>query len=117
MALIALAIGAILVGTFLSYLGTNLISSRIFGRLVEGQYAADAGVEDAIWNLTYGDLTTTVLTSPGDSVGYLLTESVNGLSPDVTITRNGIVQASVADDDCTIAVKIAPTIQHFNTPK
>ena len=56
LALIALVVGALLVGAFLSYTGTNLIASRIFSRLMAGQYAADAGVEDAIWNLAYGGM-------------------------------------------------------------
>lgn len=96
LALIALVVGALLVGSFLSYATTNLIASRVFSRLVTEQYAADAGVEEATWNLLYGNLTTTVLSSPGDSVTYSPTESVNGLLANVTVTRR---QSFIASDN------------------
>jgi hypothetical protein len=99
LALIALGIGAFLVGSFLSYVSTNLIASRVFGRLTEGQHTADAGVEDAIWNLMYGNFTANVLTFPGDSTSYSLDEPVNGLTPDITVTRTGQTVATVASDD------------------
>ncbi|MEW6034289.1 MAG: hypothetical protein AB1603_05495 [Chloroflexota bacterium] len=103
LALVALAMGALLVGGFLSSTSTGLVASRVFGQPLPGRYAADAGVEDAIWNLVYGDLVTTVLTSPGDQVSYSLTEPVNGLTTNVTVTRGQSVIArttvAVASDD------------------
>ena len=93
LALIILSIGALLVGAFLSYTSTNLIASRIRERIVEGQYAADAGVEDAIWNLLYGDFPT-ILTDPEDSISYTLDKSINGLTTNVTVTRKEPATAS-----------------------
>lgn len=98
LALIALGLGALLVGAFLSYTSTNLITSRVLGQAAEGQHAADAGIEDAIWNLMYGGLATSVLTTPGDSTSYSLDETVNGLTPTVTVTRNGQTVATAAND-------------------
>jgi hypothetical protein len=103
LALIILAMGALLVGGFLSSTSTNLIASRVFSQSLPGQYAADAGIEDAIWNLMYGDFTTTVLTNSGDSVSYSLTEPVNGLTTDITVTRGqsvlARVQTAIVSDD------------------
>ena len=95
LAIIALSIGSLLVGGFLSYMSTNLIASGTFSRLITGQYSADAGAEDAIWNLMYGDLATN-LASSGDSVTYSLTEAVNGFTPEVTVTRDKV---NIASDD------------------
>ncbi len=95
LALITLAMGSLLVGGFLSSTSTNLIASRVFGRPLPGQYAAAAGIEDAIWNLMYGDFATTVLTNPGDSVSYSLNEPANGLTTDITVTRGQSVLARV----------------------
>lgn len=88
LALITLAMGALLVGGFLSSTTTTLLASRVFSRPLPGHYAAVAGIEDAIWNLIYGDFTANVLTNPGDSVSYSLTETINGLTTtDITVTR------------------------------
>jgi len=92
-ALVALSVGTVLMGTSLGLLSTNLVASRNFGDLMTEQYSADAGVEDAIWNLVYGDLATT-LTEPG--IPYWLTETVNGLTASVTVTRD---KSNIASDD------------------
>ena len=83
--LITLSMGSLLVGGFLSHASTNLIASRVFSQSIPEQYAADAGIEDAIWNLMYGDLV--LLTEPEDSVSYSVTESVNGITPHLIVTR------------------------------
>lgn len=47
----------------------------------------------------YGDFTTTVRTNPGDSVSYSLTEPVNGLTTDITVTRG---QSAIARSQSAI---------------
>ena len=102
LALIALSLGALLVGGFLSNTSTNLIATQVFKRATNEQYAADSGIEDAIWNLIYGDFTT-FLTGPGYSWSYSPTESINEYTPDVTVTRGsapiGGVPTVLADDN------------------
>ena len=100
LALITLALGSLLIGGFLSHASTNLIAVRVFERSMPGDYAADAGVEDAIWNLVYGDLATTVLINPGDSASYSPTETVNELTPAITVTKS---QSDLAGGQSTIA--------------
>ncbi len=103
LALITLAMGSLLVGGFLTSTTTTLLVSRVFSQPLPRHYAAAAGVEDAIWNLIYGDFATTVLTYPGDSVSYSLTETVNGLTTDITVTKGQSAiarsQSAIVSDD------------------
>jgi len=52
LALILLAVGSIILVPLLSYMSTGLVATKIFGDETKALYAADAGVEDAIWRLT-----------------------------------------------------------------
>ena len=52
--LVLLILGGLTITPSLGYAYTNLNSSRILGEGVKGVYAADAGVEDALWCLGYG---------------------------------------------------------------
>jgi len=54
MALIMLALGGLLVVPTLSFMTTNLTANRQIDRKNLELYAADAGVEDALWNMKYG---------------------------------------------------------------
>ncbi|MBU2608023.1 MAG: hypothetical protein KKF26_01755, partial [Chloroflexi bacterium] len=85
--LLALAIGTLVITPFLGHANSSLIGSRVYGQTIEWQYARDAGVEHAIWSLTYGDLASQ-LPSPGDNTTYQLSEAVNGVAPTVTVTAN-----------------------------
>jgi len=58
MALVILGLGALMIAPFLGHVSANLIGSRIYGEIVEEQYAADAGIELGVWHLLSG--TTTV---------------------------------------------------------
>jgi len=52
--LVLLILGGLTITPSLGYAYTNLNSSRILGEGVKGVYAADAGVEDALWCLGHG---------------------------------------------------------------
>lgn len=56
MALVVLAIGSLLVGSFLTAVNTNFLISNVYSDPVPDNYTADAGIEDAIWGLRYGTL-------------------------------------------------------------
>jgi len=102
LALIALSLGALLVGGFLSNTSTNLIATQVFKRATQEHYAADSGVEDAIWDLIYGNFRE-LLTRPGDSISYSPTESINKYTPEVIVTRGqspiGKAPAILANDN------------------
>jgi len=84
--LIAIAIGALVIPSFLNNTGTSLIGSRAYAQEIYAQYAADSGAEHAIWNLKYGGLSDT-LADVGDNVSYALGESVNGLAVNVSVVK------------------------------
>ncbi len=54
LALIALTIGALVTAPFLGYSSSTIISSQIYEQTISERYAADAGVEYAIWGLKGG---------------------------------------------------------------
>jgi len=49
-----LVLGGLTIASSLGYTATNLKSSRLLEEDVRGIYAADAGMEDALWSLTNG---------------------------------------------------------------
>ena len=83
LALIALGVGALLITPFLESVSTNLLASRKYRESMVEQYAADAVIEDAIWRVSYE----AVVITPGSTLSYTLNESVNGITPSVSVTR------------------------------
>ncbi len=91
MAILALAIGALVIAPFLGNASSSLIGSRVYGETIAQQSASDAGVEHAIWSLTRGSLAEQ-FSGPGDTVTYQLPETLNGLVTTVTVTANATSQ-------------------------
>lgn len=57
--LIILGIGVLLIPPFLAYISTNLLASRVTEEGLKEQYAADSGIEYALWQLQHGVFTGT----------------------------------------------------------
>lgn len=95
LALVALAIGSLLITPFMHSVSVNNIASRTFSGSIVQQYSSDAGVEDAIWSLTNGTLAAQ-LAAPGDTASYSLSEAVNGFVPSISATRDKV---NIASDD------------------
>jgi hypothetical protein len=72
-----------------------MLNAKVYSEPIPDTYAADAGIEDAIWGLQFGTLSET-LDSSGGYLEYSLHESVNNLS--VSISVNGST-GIVADHD------------------
>jgi hypothetical protein len=87
LAMLALTIGSLIIAPFLGHAGTSLISSRTYADTISARNAADAGVEHAIWNLTYGNMAE-LIPDAGDDITYQLGEALNGYVPSVTVTAN-----------------------------
>jgi len=85
-AMALVAFGGLVISPFLGHVGNNLIGSRIYGEAISQQYSSDAGVEHAIWDLTYGDLASQ-LSFPGDSTSYQLGQAINGIATDITVSK------------------------------
>jgi len=82
MVLILLLIGGLISGPLLSYMGTGLSTGEVYERRTDELYAADAGVEDAVWKIQQGY----VALCPGDPTHSYDISDVNGKSVDVAIT-------------------------------
>ena len=93
--LVALAAVVVLAIPFMRSVNTANIAFRSYEASVAQQYSADAGVEDAIWNLTKGTFAAQ-LVNPGDTASYSLSQPANGIIPSVAITK---VDTAVASDD------------------
>ncbi len=89
--LVLLVIGSLTLPPVLSHLATALRTERIYRDKADELYAADSGIEDAIWQIKYDRLQaifTDPLYDPYDYstvYSYTMEEPVNGLTPDITI--------------------------------
>ena len=93
--MIAIMIGAIVIPPFLEHTSSSLIGSRVYEQSIDAQYGADAGTEQAIWNLTNGGITANISTA-GSTVSYSLPETINGLTTNVKINN---CWETIASDD------------------
>jgi hypothetical protein len=84
--MIAVMVGALVIPAFLGRVSTGLIGTRNYRDVMDAQYAADAGAEHAIWNLTNGTVAD-LIPQPGDSTSYNLAEPVNGLVTNIKISN------------------------------
>jgi len=76
--LVLLVVGGLLIAPCLGYASTTLNGSRALVRNISGLYAADAGVEDALWSLKHG-------TQPHTS----LPQNLNGTQVTINTVNNG----------------------------
>ena len=84
MALLALALGVLLVTVFLYYASTSQLATKATQEQTIDHYSADAGVEYGLWQLQYGGLTNTLtITNPFE----VFTLTINGQTVVVTATR------------------------------
>jgi type II secretory pathway component PulK len=83
-ALVALALGIMLVAGFVYYVSTSLRATRASGEQTVDHYSTDAGVEHAIWKLTHNRYSTTTLES-----GLPVTDTItiNGQTVTITVTQ------------------------------
>ena len=61
LALVALAVGSLVISPFLGHASSMLNGSRIYGQAMTEQYSCDAGIEWALWRLMEDPLLTTGL--------------------------------------------------------
>jgi hypothetical protein len=85
MALILLVIGGLTATPLLAYMGSGLLAGEVYEKSTAELYAADAGVEDAVWNIQHEVPEVMGLTSCYPDWAYNMSD-VNGRSVDITIT-------------------------------
>jgi len=92
LALILLVVGGLILTPLLGLMSTGLLAGQVYEKKTDELYAADAGVEDAVWKIQEG-----VEELPGPACGgedpnywsYNITDDankINGRNVDVTIT-------------------------------
>jgi hypothetical protein len=87
LALILLAIGGLITAPLLSYVGTGLITGGVYERKADELYAADAGVEDAVWKIQHQvDEVKELYCGAGNHTWSYDISDVNGKSVGVSIT-------------------------------
>ena len=80
-ALVALAVGAILLAPFLAHVSSRLLTSTSATTRLEAKYAADSGVEFVIWSLLHDSSYRSQLDSdPGAFYALTPDHTVNGLT-------------------------------------
>jgi hypothetical protein len=90
--LVLLLLGSFIIAPLMAYMATGLrTTSQVFEPKVDAQYAADAGIEDAVWQIKYEHLDTLFPDySPYDYTTdwtYPLSEQVNAKSTSVSINN------------------------------
>ncbi|MCD6391455.1 MAG: hypothetical protein J7L92_05640, partial [Dehalococcoidia bacterium] len=83
--LILLLVSGLIIAPLLAYMGSGLIAGRVYEKRTAELYAADAGVEDAVWKIQHQAAGVWNLTKCYPSTNYTIT-NVNGKDVTVTIT-------------------------------
>jgi Tfp pilus assembly protein PilX len=81
MAVILLLVSGLVVSSLMSYMGTGLVTGRVYESRVAELYAADAGVEDAVWKIQND-----IGLCPGNPSTTYNISGINSNSVEVTIT-------------------------------
>jgi hypothetical protein len=84
---ILLLVGGLIVSSLLSYMGNGLLNGQVYERRTAELYAADAGVEDAVWKIQNRE----VVFCPGNPTHSYNITDVNGKSVGITITSVNVV--------------------------
>jgi len=101
MVLILLLIGGLISAPLLSYMGTGLNTGEVYARRTDELYAADAGVEDAVWKIQNSD--GYLPCSPGSPPRNYTITDVNGKSVAVNIT------AELSVEEITFTYRVLST--------
>ena len=115
--LILLLIGGLITAGLLSHMGAGLLAGEIYERRTDELYAADAGVEDAIWKIQNGEVTI----CPGQPIEPPFNIDVNDKSVTVYIELVGagtykITSVAITDGDGSggiAAIDSATTVEAY----
>ena len=96
--LILLLVGGLIIAPLLAFMGTGLKTGQVFEAKTRTLYAADAGIEDGLWNIKYDkmqafpdyDELAFYQNDPSYEWSYDLAEDVNNNSVNVTIQNTWI---------------------------
>ncbi len=89
--LVLLLIGGLTLPPLLALANTGLKSSQVYEQKTDELYAADAGVEDALWKIIKRDAS---LDDP-----YPLAQQVNSLPVNVTVTKLSLIEGLLSEEE------------------
>jgi hypothetical protein len=119
LALILLLIGGLISAALLGHMGSGILAGVVHERRTAELYAADAGVEDAIWKIQHPSEVDYLPCSPGsESKIYTITD-VNGRNIQVTIefvdwsTYKIISIAAIDDAGGTAAIDSSTAVEAY----
>ena len=97
--LILLLIGGLMLPPLLAFASTGLKASQVYEQKTDELYAADAGVEDALWKII-NDPSLDALAS-GEFHVYNLTDSqqINGLPVNVNVTKLTLIEGLLSEEE------------------
>ena len=105
LALILLLVGGLVIAPLLNFMGTGLkVGKEVYENKMYETYAADAGVEDGLWQIKHDRLPDFAGYDEYDYYGqwhYSLNESVNGYSVNVTMANVWMPKDIPAPDSVT----------------
>jgi len=96
--LILLLVGGLIIAPLLTFTNTGVRAGQTYEENMNEVYAADAGVEDAMYRMIKDDATLQDL-EENDSHSYSLPSSVNSLPVNVTVTKLALIQGLLGDDE------------------
>ncbi len=115
LALILLLIGGLISAALLGHMGAGILAGEVYEKRTAELYAADAGVEDAIWKIQHGE----TQVCPGDPYWSYNIADVNGKSLQISIEYVGegtykITSTAATDDGGnTAAIVSATTVESY----
>lgn len=95
--LVLLLIGGLMLPPLLALVNTGLKSSQLYEQKTDELFAADTGVEDALWKII-NDPSLDALAC-GDPYPYPLPEQVNGLLVNVEVTKVPVIEGLLSGDE------------------
>jgi len=96
--LILLLIASLMLPPLMAFVSTGLKAEQVYKQKADELFAADAGVEDALWKIKH-DASLDALACGKSYPRYTLTNLVNGLPVDVTVTKLSLIEGLLSQDE------------------
>ena len=93
--LILLLLGSLMLTPLLTFVSTGLKAGQLCEQKTDELYAADAGVEYALWNI----INDSSLDDLGYGTPYPLTQEINSLPVNVTVTKLSLIEGLLSEEE------------------
>jgi len=117
LALVLLVVGGLILGPLLGLMGTGLVAGQVYEKKTAELYAADAGVEDAIWKIMneVEELPYSPCGNQSWSYDYQILDGISDRDVEVTIEYSGdythlITSTATSDDGASTTIRASATL-------